>query len=85
MGALTLVVFPIPTDYRAIIEDVVVDGTARGKGVGHQLILAAIEKAKEKKATSINLTCNPNREAANALYQKMGFNRRETNVYRYEI
>lgn len=85
LGALTLVVYPIPTDMRVIIEDVVVDGTTRGKGIGQKLVMAAIEKAKEKGATSVNLTSGPTRVAANALYQKMGFNQRETNVYRYEI
>ena len=67
------------------VEDVVVDATARGRGIGHKLILAAIEMARNKGATSVNLTSNPNREAANALYQKMGFNQRKTNVYRYDI
>ena len=67
------------------VEDVVVDGTARGKGLGQKLVMAAIEKAKERGATSVNLTSSPTRTAANALYQKMGFNQRETNVYRYDI
>ncbi len=85
LGSLTLVMYPIPTDLRVVVEDVVVDRTARGKGIGQHLMQAAIEKAKEKGATSVNLTSNPRREAANALYQKMGFVQRETNVYRYDI
>lgn len=85
VGMLTLVLYPMPTDLRAIIEDVVVDAPSRGKGFGHKLIKAAIQMAKEKGARSVNLSSQPNRQAANALYQKMGFNKRETNVYRYEI
>lgn len=85
IGALTLVIYPIPSELRVIIEDVVVDGMSRGKGIGQKLIMVAIEKAKERGATFVNLTSNPNRVPANALYQKMGFSQRETNVYRYDI
>lgn len=84
LGALTLVVFRIPTGLRAWIEDVVVDDAARGKGVGASLNLRAIELAAEQGARTVDLTSRPSREAANRLYQRLGFERRETNVYRYE-
>jgi ribosomal protein S18 acetylase RimI-like enzyme len=83
VGMLTLVVFPIPSGVRAWIEDVVVDSKAQGKGIGEILSKRAIERATELGARTIELTSRPSREAANRLYQRLGFERRETNVYRY--
>jgi ribosomal protein S18 acetylase RimI-like enzyme len=85
LGALTLVVFPIPTANRAWIEDVVVDNEARGKGVGESLSRRAIEIAAGLGAKTVELTSRPSREAANRLYQRIGFEARETNVYRYTV
>ncbi|USR79041.1 GNAT family N-acetyltransferase [Arcanobacterium pinnipediorum] len=82
VGMLTLVTFEIPTGWRAWIEDVVVDESARGKGVGASLVAAAIELAKKHGAKTVDLTSRPSREAANRLYQRAGFELRETNVYR---
>lgn len=84
VGSLTLVVFRIPTGVRAWIEDVVVDETARGQGVGEALNRFAIDLATRRGARSIDLTSRPSREAANRLYQRIGFVRRETNIYRYD-
>lgn len=83
LGAMTLVVFRIPTGVRAWIEDVVVDGGARGRGVGNALNLAAIEIARRRGAKTVDLTSRPSREAANRLYQRIGFVQRDTNVYRF--
>ena len=83
-GMLSLVVFFIPTGTKAWIEDVVVDERARGKGVGKELMNHALNVAKELGAKSADLTSRPSREAANKLYQAIGFERRETNVYRYK-
>ncbi len=85
VGALTLVQFPIPTGWRAWIEDVVVDESARGVGVGARLTAAAVEAASAAGARSVDLTSRPSREAANALYQRLGFERRDTNVYRLVV
>ena len=83
VGMLTLIAFRIPTGRRAWIEDVVVDAEARGEGIGERLTEAAIDEARRRGARTIDLTSRPSREAANALYQKMGFELRETNVYRF--
>lgn len=83
LGSLTLVVFPIPTGIRAWIEDVVVDSEARGKGVGAALNQFALEVGESLGARSVDLTSRPSREAANRLYQRLGFVQRETNVYRH--
>ncbi len=85
VGALTLTVYRVPTGIRSIIEDVIVDSSARGQGIGEALIKRAIEVAREKGAGNISLTCNPMRESANRLYQRMGFKKRETNAYAYKI
>jgi len=85
MGTLTLVVFRIPTGVRAWIEDVVVDDSARGHGVGEALNLFALDLARAKGAKTVDLTSRPSREAANRLYQRIGFQPRETNVYRYDL
>lgn len=85
VGTLTLVVFRIPTGMRAWIEDVVVDDSARGRGVGEALTMHAIDIARDAGAKTVDLTSRPSREAANRLYQRLGFTLRETNVYRYDI
>ena len=85
VGSLTLATFPIPTGVRAWIEDVVVDAGARGHGVGEALNRAAIEEARSRGAITVELTSRPSREAANRLYLRLGFELRETNVYRYTI
>jgi ribosomal protein S18 acetylase RimI-like enzyme len=85
VGSLTLVIFHIPTGIRAWIEDVVVDSEARGKGVGEALNVFALAEAKRHGATTVDLTSRPSREAANRLYQRLGFKARETNVYRYDV
>ncbi len=85
VGTLTLVVFPIPSGLRAWIEDVVVDEGARGLGAGVALTEAAIAESKRRGARSIDLTSRPSREAANAMYVKLGFIQRETNVYRFDL
>jgi ribosomal protein S18 acetylase RimI-like enzyme len=82
---MTLVVFPIPTRVRAWIEDVVVDGDARGRGVGEALNRRALDLARSLGAKTVDLTSRPSREAANRLYQRIGFEPRETNVYRYTL
>ena len=85
MGALTLAVYHVPTGIRSVIEDVVVDSSARGHGFGEELMNRAIDLAREKGATSISLTSNAQRVAANRLYLKIGFKRRETNVYQLKL
>ena len=84
VGTLTLALFPIPTGLRALIEDVVVDEGARGRGAGEALIREAVRLASEAGARTVDLTSRPERAAANRLYEKLGFRPRETNVYRFE-
>jgi ribosomal protein S18 acetylase RimI-like enzyme len=82
VGTLTLVVFPIPTGLRAWIEDVVVDEAARGSGVGAALTREAVRLARADGARTVDLTSRPSRAAANRLYERLGFQVRDSKVYR---
>ena len=84
-GAVTVVVFRIPDGVRARIESLVVDQAARGRGVGEALCRAAIDHARSRGAKMVDLTSAPAREAANRLYRRLGFEPRETNVYRLRL
>lgn len=85
VGTLTLALFSIPTGIRAWIEDVTVSEDVRGRGCGEELTKAALESARQAGARTVELTSRPSREAANRLYTRLGFVRRDTNVYRYEL
>jgi ribosomal protein S18 acetylase RimI-like enzyme len=81
LGAASLTMYLVPTGLRAIIEDVIVDESARGQGIGEALVRRCLEIARERGVPAVTLTSNPKRESANRLYQRMGFIRRETNAY----
>jgi ribosomal protein S18 acetylase RimI-like enzyme len=83
VGMLTLVTYPLPSGLRARIEDVVVDQDARGHGVGTALTVAALDLARQQGARSVDLTSRASRVEANRLYQQLGFQLRNSNVYRY--
>jgi len=85
LGSLTLAFYRIPTGMKAWIEDVVVDEAARGHGVGRLMNEAALDEARRRGAKNVSLTSRPSREAANRLYQRIGFEIRETNLYRITL
>ena len=85
VGALTLTVYRIPTGLQARIDDVVVDVGSRGRGIGEALTREAIAIARHAGAKAISLTSRPDREAANRLYQRLGFEAVHTNVYRFRL
>ena len=80
-----MALYPIPTSLRGVIEDVVVDSEVRGHGIGEKLSRFALDLAKARGATRVDLTSRPSRVAANRLYQRIGFVARDTNVYRYDL
>ncbi|MGB7875030.1 MAG: GNAT family N-acetyltransferase [Anaerolineales bacterium] len=84
-GILTLIIYRVPTGIRARVEDLVVDEAMRGKGVGQALVRYAMDLAREAGADGVALTSNPKREAANRLYQKLGFKPWQTNLYFYKF
>jgi ribosomal protein S18 acetylase RimI-like enzyme len=85
IGMLSLTLYRVPTGIRSIIEDVVVEERMRKRGVGEALVRHAIELAREAGANGVSLTSNPQREAANRLYQTIGFELRKTNAYFYKL
>jgi ribosomal protein S18 acetylase RimI-like enzyme len=85
VGVSTLAVFPIPTGQRAWVEDVIVDEAVSGQGIGRRLTEAMLARAQELGCITVDLTSRPSREAANALYKKVGFVERETNVLRFTL
>ena len=85
VGTLTLVCIRTPTGLRAQIEDVVVDASARGHGAGEALVRESIRLAQLAGAKRLELTSRPERDSANRLYTRLGFERRETNVYRLDV
>ena len=84
VGVLTLAWYDAPSGRKAWIEDVVVDGAARGCGAGDALVRAAVEHAARIGAGKVMLTSNPAREAARALYRKVGFEEVETTVFAFK-
>lgn len=85
VGTLTLTMVITPTGVMGWIADVVVDGEIRGKGIGEALVREAIAIALSRGAKYVDLSSRPSREAANRLYQRIGFEKRETNYYRYAL
>lgn len=81
LGTLTLVLYRVPTGIRGWIHDVVVDESARGRGVGAALTMEALRLAEAAAAISVELTTREDRAEANRLYRRLGFELRETNVY----
>lgn len=85
VGSATLSFFISPTGRKASIEDVVVDPSMQGKGIGRLLVERLLEEAKKYAPIAVQLTSRPARVAANKLYQSMGFVQHETNVYKLKI
>jgi ribosomal protein S18 acetylase RimI-like enzyme len=85
LGMLTVGIYYSPTGKKAWIEDVVVGSSYQGQGIGKKLVQYAIEFVKTKEVNLVMLTSHPSRISANKLYPRVGFNRRETNVYKMII
>ena len=79
---VTLCIYQSPTGRKAWIEDVVVDQNYRGKGYGKVMIEKVIEQCRNRGNVTQMLTSCPSRVAANQLYKSLGFETRETNVYK---
>jgi ribosomal protein S18 acetylase RimI-like enzyme len=82
-GILSLGWVSTLTGKKAFIDDVVVDQRHRGRGIGEALMREALNQARALGVKSVELTSRPSREAANRLYQRIGFRKRETNSYRF--
>lgn len=85
IGMTTLCLYQCPTGWKAWIEDVVVDQNHRGKGYGKLMVRKAMEECKNRGNVTLMLTSRPSRIVANQLYQSLGFEKRETNVYKMKF
>lgn len=85
VGMLSVALYDVPSGRKAWIEDVVVDADARGAGIGARLVQEALALARREGAVKVMLTSNAARQAAHRLYERMGFVRYDTDVFRYEF
>lgn len=85
IGMVTLCIYQCPTGRKAWIEDVVVDQNHRGKGYGKLMVRKAMEECQSRGNVTLMLTSRPSRIVANQLYQSLGFEKRETNVYKMKF
>ena len=85
IGMTTLCLYQCPTGWKAWIEDVVVDQNHRGKGYGKLMVRKAMEECKNRGNVTLMLTSRPSRIVANQLYQSLGFEKREANVYKMKF
>ena len=85
VGMGCLVEIHTPSGRSGRIEDVVIDKRHRGRSLGERLIKALIRRANDRGCRYVELTSRPQRKAANLLYQKLGLQRRETNVFRLPL
>lgn len=85
VGMLTLIIINAQFVKKGLLEDIVVDENYRGKGIGSKLINEAINKARNEKVSYIDFTSSPDKVAANDFYQRLGFKKRDTNVYRIKL
>ncbi|TSC78118.1 MAG: GCN5-like N-acetyltransferase [Parcubacteria group bacterium Gr01-1014_33] len=85
VGMGTIVLMRIPMFLCAWMEDVVIGKEYRNRGLGSALVKELIAHARAKGAVHLNLTSRRNRKKANQWYLKMGFIKREANVYRISL
>lgn len=85
VGMLTLIIINAQFVKKGLFEDIVVDENHRGRGIGAKLINEAINIARNEKVSYIDFTSSPEKAAANNFYQRLGFKKRDTNVYRIEL
>ncbi|HKC18583.1 MAG TPA: GNAT family N-acetyltransferase [Candidatus Dormibacteraeota bacterium] len=84
VGTTTVIVYTTPFWIKARLDEVVVDADARGKGVGEALVNAALDVGRKNGAQVAELQSGrgENRKAAHRLYQRLGFNIRDSDVMR---
>ena len=85
VGTAAVIIYTTPIWVKARIEDVVVDESARGRGVAEALIRAALQHAAASGARTVDLTSRPSRVEAGRLYERTGFKLRDTRLYRYQV
>ena len=84
VGTTTVIVYTTPFWIKARLDEVVVDASARGKGVGEALVKAALDVGRERGAQVAELQSGRGeaRKAAHRLYERLGFKIRDSDVMR---
>ena len=82
---LTKVLNPIKDKYYYLVDYVCVSSKYRNMGIGNKLIDYAEEIARQDKVIYMQLTCSYTRIAAHRLYEKCGFKKRESDIFRKEL
>lgn len=82
VGMVLIMVYRIPYVKKAYVEDLSVDKAYRGNGIGTSLLEHAVAFAGDSGAAYVDFTSKPERVTGNRLYEKLGFQKRETNIYR---
>jgi len=85
LGTASLIIYRKMSGQVGVIEDVVVDRDHRGKGIGRRMMEYLLARAKTEHLKQLQLTCRPERIEANKLYQSLGFEKVETNIYRLKL
>lgn len=85
VGMFTLCNYYSPTGRKFWLEDVVVDSTYRGRALGKRMVKEALKIVSTLGSSTLMLTSKPSRIAANKLYSSLGFDKKETNVYKMDF
>ena len=85
IGMACMATYRVVSGYKGWIEDVVVDQRMRGKGIGRRLINRLIVSGREQGLTEIFLFTGQQRKPAIALYESLGFQKKESFLYRYNL
>lgn len=85
VGMFSLCTYLSPSMRKVWLEDVVVDNAWRGQGIGRAMVAYAINFARQIAPCCLMLTSSPHRIEANALYRSMGFEAKQTNVYKMDF
>lgn len=86
VGMASLVVYETLMGRIGVIEDVVVDQNHSGRDIAECLmIVELIKTARKLNVHCVDLTSHPDRMVANKLYQKLGFQKRDSNFYRLTL
>jgi GNAT superfamily N-acetyltransferase len=83
-GTTTVIVYTTPYWIKARLDEVVVDAEARGKGVGEAMVRYCLEVGRRKGAQVVELQSGraEQRAAAHRLYKRIGFEVRDSDIFR---
>ena len=83
VGMISLSVVQMPTGLRSYLEDLVIDSSYRQRGAATALLQAALDLARDSGARTMDMTSRPSRAGAIRLYERLGFEHRDTNAFRF--